>query len=204
MESAMLFNVAKRIGKGESGVVDLRTDEDVGVDVQRGRIKGALVVGGREGLKQRFSWLPPPGKGPASHPLVVLVSRSHERDEVTETLSRWNILAVISQDGDDSFWQEAVKLDLIRARIVGEEEKDLEDSTKLLFAPSPILDRAMSMWETEARTTASSGPATLLDLGCGAGRDMAWAVRRISESPVVSPLLLLSSRSSSQMADQEV
>lgn len=161
---------AQRIASGEAGVVDVRS----GTGEQR--IKGALVVGGRAGLSQRFSWLPPPG--PKSLPLVVLVSKAEEKREIAETLNRWNVEVVVSND-DADFWRNAQSLHL----ILGQGE---EDTTRLLFAPSPILDRAMSLWEKEAAKRWSSGQATLLDLGCGAGRDMAWAARRPTDSQVVS------------------
>lgn len=86
------------------------------------------------------------------------------------SLSRWNVVAWVGEDEDnDFFWADATKEGLVA--------HGKEDDPSLLFEPSPLIDMAVRACEDSMVATTS---ATVLDLGCGAARDIAWIVRRES------------------------
>lgn len=67
------------------------------------------------------------------------------------------------------FWRSARKAGLVFSSTNG--ERAAEDRPRLLHSPSPLVPRAMSMWQcVEPGKTI----ARALDLGCGGGRDLAW------------------------------
>lgn len=152
--------------KGDKvGVIDLRRRESF----DRKHIRHSLHIPGLQGLYSRFSWLPPPKRENrlgAAAPLLAICYREDEK-ELRSLLSRWNVIKVIHAD-DDVFWNKAKQEDLVV-------KLSKEDEPTLLFEPSPLVELAVSACEKDQK---HSSTYTVIDLGCGAGRDIAWIVRK--------------------------
>lgn len=161
------------LGKGseEVGVIDVR------IHPTAQHIQGALrVPGGYRGLDDRFSWLPPPankskktfGK-PRNRRRLIILCEEEEKDLIREALSRWDVVGLVTDD-NTQFWCSARS-----AGIVSPES----GTPKILFDPSPLL--SVIVQSVCKRLDSNTRHATILDLGCGAGRDLAWIVRNSND-----------------------
>jgi SAM-dependent methyltransferase/rhodanese-related sulfurtransferase len=153
------------------GVIDFRSAEDFAAQ----HIRHALHIDGINGLNSRFSWLPPPSRDPDSpgRKLVVICRGASRLEELQASLSRWNVVAWIFEEEDSRcFWIDAIDKGLVACK--GE-----DDTPSLLFEPSPLIEMAIQACEDTIQT--GKATATVLDLGCGAGRDLAYIVRRKSK-----------------------
>lgn len=148
------------------GIIDLRDK----TAFEARHIRQSLHIAGIPGLVHRFSWLPPPKTADkAGLPLLAICSQKDE-PELRRRLKRWNLIAVIDQD-DESFWTRAEE----QGRIVTPGQQ--QDEPAILFQPSAVVELAVQ----ECEGGRKSSTCTVLDLGCGAARDIAWIVRRESK-----------------------
>ena len=152
-------------GNDCAGVVDVRLPSLFAAR----HIRHSLPIPGLVGLHSRFSWLPPPGSGADPGRRLLLICRREEEGALRSALKRWNVVGVVHDD-DEQFWSEAA----VHGLVVGEGA----DEPALLFEPSPLVPLAVQAWEAAAAEGATT--ATVLDLGCGAARDIAWIARRPS------------------------
>lgn len=162
------------------GVLDLRKSSKL--NDQNGCIESALCIEeGLVGLKERFSWLPPRIKKQDgqvqdrkhfSGKRLIVLCDVDEMQEGRATLDGWDIAGFITGN-DTAFWQEASEKGLIKA------DTDYKQIPDLLFEPSQLARIVTEKFQRSEDKTENS-PATLLDLGCGAGRDLAWIARNTS------------------------
>ena len=178
------------------GVIDFRP---AALYRQR-HIRASLHIEGPNGLRHRFSWLPPPvcgngsgnSNGSKGKPLIVLCQAGDEL-ELRTLLERWNVIDVIVEGHDDEdFWSSATAGQARNLVVESHHHHDdtNDDVPALLFKPSPLIEAALQAVEagkeqeccsSSALAAAAAATATVLDLGCGAGRDLAWIVRREKE-----------------------
>ncbi|UZJ54573.1 hypothetical protein CBS101457_003893 [Exobasidium rhododendri] len=154
------------------GVLDFRHLEQF----RHRHIRKSLHIDGIEGLDCRYSWLPPPksDSGAPSKKLIVICENADEVKILQESLHRWNVIAWICNDAsNENFWIDASDQDLVAKE--GE-----EDAPALLFEPSPLIEIAVQACEGDMQEQNNKTSLTIVDLGCGAGRDLAWIVRRDS------------------------
>lgn len=162
------------------GVLDLRRPSESAE--QKVYIESALCIEeGLQGLKERFSWLPPRSKkqdGQESNDryapgknLIVLCNED-ELPEVKVALEGWNVAGFITEN-DTMFWKETFKFGLAKTNT------DKDSIPDLLFEPSQLARIVVEKFE-RSKEECENSPVTLLDLGCGAGRDLAWIARNAS------------------------
>lgn len=141
-----------------------------------GHIRHAVCIEGLEALRTRFSTLPP------RHVPFLVVCHAHEAEQVCSAFvpkERWHIVGVIGVGDAHALTAlhplaYASLADLIRlaASIDAWIEPPTPDIPHLLFTPAPVVSRVVHQL-IESR---GSDPVTLLDLGCGAGRDVTFAL----------------------------
>ncbi|PWN36216.1 uncharacterized protein FA14DRAFT_161032 [Meira miltonrushii] len=161
------------------GVLDLRKLDQ---SEHNGRIESALCIeDGLHGLKERFSWLPPRNKKQdgqdrlgtnASGKSLVVLCNVDELQDVKVALEGWDVAGFITEN-DTLFWKEATKCGLVKINA------DNDDVPDLLFEPSQLARIVVEKLE-RSQEECETSPVTLLDLGCGAGRDLAWIARNLS------------------------
>ncbi|WFD29325.1 hypothetical protein MSPP1_000334 [Malassezia sp. CBS 17886] len=174
--------------------VDLRATALFG----KGHIAHAVHVSGLSSLRSRFSTLPARGV-----PFLVVCAAAEVCDvaDVFQPRERWHIIAVlgIAEGGEprgepsphaptahaswtvprDAFQAWATQAALWRTggtRVL-DRVHAAEDAPRLLFAPAPVVRRALDMWPSGARR----GAVRVLDLGCGAGRDVTYILAHFRE-----------------------
>lgn len=133
-------------------------------------------------LKSRYSYLPP-----RNVPFLVIADHE-QRKKVAEAFSsspsaRLLYLseattADLSEQGDvvdqEAFIGSAQRLGLVRASKSHQDRitaPGVEDAPRLLFRPSPAVRRTVLKLESSCNASQS---LRVLDLGCGAARDLAW------------------------------
>lgn len=162
----------KRERKENVGIIDLR---DLDSFCKR-HISQSLHIAGLEGLRHRFSWLPPPKTASKLGRELIVICRKDDRAELERLLNRWNVVGCV--DGNDEhFWSDAAAFSEMELIMDGETSSD--DIQPLLFEPSPILEPALQAVE-RGQSGRESRELSILDLGMGAGRDLAWTVKRDS------------------------
>jgi SAM-dependent methyltransferase len=156
---------------GKIGCLDVRrtTVSDVAVK----RIERSLIVrDGVAGLQDRFSWLPP--RTPTAKQMLVVYDEV-EGDKVRYALRSWSVISFV-EGGNATLWSEAQRLGLV---ALGDDRTPLKPPD-LLFEPSELVRQVFAYREGCVSRGQST---TLLDLGCGAGRDLAWIVRAETDHP---------------------
>ncbi len=138
-------------------------------------------------LKSRYSYLPPRNVS------FLVLADALQRDDVIEafaTISSARIVLLCDGDVRDqgaappggvqlrsssSFFDSARQLGLVRSST-GHQQRiaadDKQDVPALLFRPSNAVRR--TVLQLEAKPQVDSSPRRVLDLGCGAARDLAW------------------------------
>jgi SAM-dependent methyltransferase len=158
------------------GILDLRKVS------QNGRIESSLCIEeGLQGLKERFSWLPPRIKKQdgqernvnyAAGKRLIVFCNLDGLQEVNAALDGWDVAGFITEN-DTSFWKEASESGLLK------KDTECKCVPDLLFEPSELARVIVKKFSRSQEDTETS-PVTLLDLGCGAGRDLAWIARNAS------------------------
>lgn len=119
---------------------------------------------------------------------LVLLCEKEERNVIERLLDRWEVAGVVAGGADDAneFWRDAEHAGL----IISPAPQSIRPPPDLLFTPSPVVKAILELIDADAAaaaavsSTMSSGSqgeqqntASVLDLGCGAGRDIAWMAR---------------------------
>jgi len=135
----------------------------------QGHLRHAVSMDGLDALSTRFSTLPPRGV-----PFLV-VGADAGLVQTFVPRERWAIIAIVLVDTDvpASLLEHATHpVYVVHAaalqRLAGE-RWTCDDDAALLFEPAPVVARALAH-------CSSSSSLTILDLGCGAGRDLAYAL----------------------------
>lgn len=150
--------------QGEIGVLDFRQRSAY----EARHIRHSLHISGLPGLLQRFSWLPPPKRDDNAGLALIVICSKEDEEELRKRLGRWNVVAV-TIEGDEEFWKMAEK----HGQVVYAGQQDVP---ALLFEPSAVVELAIKAFEA-----GKSPVCTVLDLGCGAARDIAWIIRQKSK-----------------------
>lgn len=154
------------------GILDLRKGSQT--EKENGRFESALCIKeGVQGLKERFSWLPPRTKKQSTYHIkgkaLIVLCDTDEEEEVKVALKGWDVISFITEI-DTLFWEEVRTNGLVRT------DAEKVSVPHILFEPSELAKIIVKKFDkTEERNNAD--PITLLDLGCGAGRDIAWIAR---------------------------
>ncbi|WFD18009.1 NAD(+) synthase (glutamine-hydrolyzing) [Malassezia caprae] len=134
----------------------------------QGHLRHAVSIDGLGALRTRFSTLPPRGV-----PFLV-IGADADLVQTFVPCERWAIVAIVLVDTDvpASLREHATHpvhvLRTAALRHLAAERWTCEDDAALLFEPAPVVARALAHLPT--------APLTVLDLGCGAGRDLAYAL----------------------------
>ena len=144
---------------------------------QQGHIAHAVSIAGIDALRSRFSTLPPRGVP------FLLVCDAQDHDLIASTFvptERWAIAAIfaIGTEAEGAVATAPYPTFLLtptsfQAWAEAAQVWSLQDDTPhLLFTPAPVIQRCV-----DARLHSDRpGPCTILDLGCGAVRDLAYAL----------------------------
>lgn len=172
-----------------------------------GHLQRAVSVPGLEALKSRFSTLPP-----RDVPFLV-VCEAKDAPAIRRVFvpsERWDIIGVMGLDSDaddatppdprsprsppddpdasasaDPWPVVQIPYETWRAWAVDAgiwADSTTRDVPQLLFQPAAVVQRAVEHWLS---TMATAAPLTLLDLGCGAGRDLTYALMHARQLGVV-------------------
>ncbi|WFD42630.1 hypothetical protein MPSI1_001276 [Malassezia psittaci] len=147
---------------------------DLRADFDQGHLKGAVHIARLDALKSRFSTLPKRGV-----PFLIVCDGDefHRVAQAFVPAERWNILAIIGIDADKLPESPhpcyAMSLQALRSwglsySLWSEGE---DDHANLLFSPAPVVERFLECWEPQQNET-------ILDIGCGAGRDTTFILTR--------------------------
>ncbi|KDN51366.1 hypothetical protein K437DRAFT_56713 [Tilletiaria anomala UBC 951] len=170
-------------------VLDLRSSPD---DFARLHVRHSTYIQGLDNLDQRYSTLPP------RHVAFLIVCDAGDESKIRETFGgrRRNVLGVVLCGGKEHqgdipgtkmFWDLAEALKLTQTcsvdQLASRRLANPLDRPFLLGKPAPVVVRAAEWAEclrvdARPRETNAKGMKRerlrALDLGCGAGRDIAW------------------------------
>ncbi|PKI85562.1 hypothetical protein MVES1_000506 [Malassezia vespertilionis] len=148
-----------------------------------GHLAHAVHIHGKDALASRFSTLPARGVA-----FVVLCADGALQDTIAlfQPPERWDIVGVFGLGSEEhivegihpgyavalpAFAQWAQAHGIWRS---GANPRGADDAPALLFAPAPVVARACAWWDARHE----HGTHTLLDVGCGAGRDATFLLAR--------------------------
>lgn len=148
---------------------------DLRQEVAHGRLAHAVHVPGLAALKPRFSTLPRRGVA------FLVVCDAEELAQVAHAFlprERWAIVGIVGVAASDAVPDDALPdaphpcTTLSHAAFQGWAEAhgvwSRDAAPHLLFSPAPVVARVLGLWDDAPQH------AAILDVGCGAGRDVVY------------------------------